>query len=390
MEPGLPTRKHIRCPLCYWASYGGSKDARHACRGMPPTLTGHRQSPPLSVRLRIMEGDDDGALYEFRKWKVEAGLAPGPDGTIRATLLACPFCGHVGMTPEKLRSHACARTHPAALNTPRHLPAAVCRAIITGLPEQAKRLMKEITDAEQEEIAAHVAEFKREQAERDAVKAAEAAANEQSARRAREPQSVPLAAGGLPALVSFASELARREGVRVKLGFQNAGGGFDFMEFAPGPVASFGPSSAALIAAAPPGMAARLLFQPAPATVAPTFPAPVKREREEPRPPLPAQTLNSPSEFGQWLARLRKRARLSQPVLGARISKRLGRHFAHSTLAAWELGGRMTNADLLPALADALGVSLDELLRGKPATKEGAAKTLPAVNHQAEPLREAA
>lgn len=384
MDNGAPTRKHIRCPLCGWASYGGSKNAKHACDAMPQTLTGRRQSPPEAVRLRIMEGDADGAHYEFRKWQVAAGLIPGPDGNTRATLLNCPFCGHVGLTAEKMREHSCTLTHPGAVNMPRRLPAVVSGAIIAGLPAQAKRLMKEITDAEQEDIRARVAEFQREQAA------------EKLAKEAREAGSVPtslLASAGIPALVAYASALARRERVRVKLGFENASGEFDFMEFAPGASTAPALTSAGLIAKASTGQAVQLLVQPVPVVAAPQMPVPVvKHERREEHLPLPAQSLNGPADFGKWLARLRKRARLSQPALGRRISKQLGRHFAHSNLAGWELGGRMANADLLPALADALGITLDELLRGKPATQGSEAKPMasPIVTHQAEPVREAA
>lgn len=67
--------------------------------------------------------------------------------------------------------------------------------------------------------------------------------------------------------------------------------------------------------------------------------------------------------FGRWLARLRAQAGISQPKLGAALSKRLERKFSHSNIAAWELGLRMQNADVIPALASELGVTIEELLK---------------------------
>lgn len=68
-------------------------------------------------------------------------------------------------------------------------------------------------------------------------------------------------------------------------------------------------------------------------------------------------------KFGRWLARLRAQSGLSQPKVAAGLEKRLGRRFNHATLAQWELGTRFKNADVIPALASELGVTVDELLK---------------------------
>jgi len=68
-------------------------------------------------------------------------------------------------------------------------------------------------------------------------------------------------------------------------------------------------------------------------------------------------------EMGVWLARLRQQAGLSQPELGRAVSAKLGRHFPHSNIGNWESGHNFSKSDVLPALASALGVSLDALLK---------------------------
>lgn len=67
--------------------------------------------------------------------------------------------------------------------------------------------------------------------------------------------------------------------------------------------------------------------------------------------------------YGRWLAKLRTQAGLSQPELGRKVAERIGRKFAHSNIGAWEVGTKFQNADVLPALASELGVTLEELLK---------------------------
>lgn len=76
-----------------------------------------------------------------------------------------------------------------------------------------------------------------------------------------------------------------------------------------------------------------------------------------------SELVKKKDNFGRWLARLRTQAGLSQPELARRMGERLGRKFNHPNLAYWELGGKMANADVLPAMASALGVTIDELLK---------------------------
>ena len=63
-------------------------------------------------------------------------------------------------------------------------------------------------------------------------------------------------------------------------------------------------------------------------------------------------------EYGKHLAALRNAANLSQQQLGEALGVR------QATVAAWERSGRPPRGELLVPLADALGVSLDTLLRG--------------------------
>jgi transcriptional regulator with XRE-family HTH domain len=76
-----------------------------------------------------------------------------------------------------------------------------------------------------------------------------------------------------------------------------------------------------------------------------------------------------PTDFGRWLARLRAQSGLSQPALARELSRRLGKPFNHSTLAHWELGATLRNADVLPALASSLGVTLEDLLKVQQTSK---------------------
>ena len=69
--------------------------------------------------------------------------------------------------------------------------------------------------------------------------------------------------------------------------------------------------------------------------------------------------------LGRWIARLRYQAGISQPKLAAFLTERTGTKFAHSNLATWETGGKIANAELLPEIATALGVTLEELLKVK-------------------------
>lgn len=77
----------------------------------------------------------------------------------------------------------------------------------------------------------------------------------------------------------------------------------------------------------------------------------------------------NPNEFGRWLARLRGNAGLSQPELARRVGARLKRKFAHSTIAGWELGSGFGNAEVLPALASELGVTIEDLLKVQATSK---------------------
>lgn len=74
-------------------------------------------------------------------------------------------------------------------------------------------------------------------------------------------------------------------------------------------------------------------------------------------------------DLGRWLARLRAQSGISQPELAKRVSERIGRPFAHSNIGAWELGAKIQNADVLPAIASALGISLEDLLKVRPTAK---------------------
>ena len=67
--------------------------------------------------------------------------------------------------------------------------------------------------------------------------------------------------------------------------------------------------------------------------------------------------------FGIWLLRLRNQAGLSQPELARRVGLRLGRKFAHSNIAGWELGSGFGNQTVIPALASELGVTVEDLLK---------------------------
>lgn len=66
---------------------------------------------------------------------------------------------------------------------------------------------------------------------------------------------------------------------------------------------------------------------------------------------------------GRWLAALRRQAGFSQPHLAERMSALLGRPFNHSNFGKWETGSHMQNVDVFPALATALGITLEELLK---------------------------
>lgn len=70
-----------------------------------------------------------------------------------------------------------------------------------------------------------------------------------------------------------------------------------------------------------------------------------------------ADAVNTPDpQRGLHLRALREAAGLSQRDLAAR----LGIH--HSNIGYWERSGQPPRSDLLPAMADALGVSIEQLL----------------------------
>ncbi len=69
--------------------------------------------------------------------------------------------------------------------------------------------------------------------------------------------------------------------------------------------------------------------------------------------------------LAKHLASLRHAAGLSQ----AQLAQRLGVH--PSNIAFWELSGTAPRGEVLPALARALGVTIDELLNFKPTRTHG-------------------
>lgn len=67
-------------------------------------------------------------------------------------------------------------------------------------------------------------------------------------------------------------------------------------------------------------------------------------------------------EFGKWLRAIREAGGLSQEEI-AEETRRQGAQLEASSLAHWEQGNILKNYDTIPALAAALGVTIDELLR---------------------------
>ena len=64
--------------------------------------------------------------------------------------------------------------------------------------------------------------------------------------------------------------------------------------------------------------------------------------------------------FGRHLLELRSKAGLTAEELGKRVGK------GKSTVIAWEVNGNIGEATMIPKVAHALGVSLEELLNTKP------------------------
>ncbi len=68
--------------------------------------------------------------------------------------------------------------------------------------------------------------------------------------------------------------------------------------------------------------------------------------------------------FGAWLHYLRKSAGISQQELSEKLRVELGNHVVGSaSVCQWERKGGVAGKELIPALANALGVSLESLLR---------------------------
>jgi len=74
--------------------------------------------------------------------------------------------------------------------------------------------------------------------------------------------------------------------------------------------------------------------------------------------------------FGAWLHFLRKQAGLSQEEAHIFLTDKLRHELGVSTFSHWERKGNLPGAEVLPALAEAYGVTLEQLLRVK-RTKDG-------------------
>lgn len=66
-------------------------------------------------------------------------------------------------------------------------------------------------------------------------------------------------------------------------------------------------------------------------------------------------------EIGRFICSLRKDMGMTQSALAEQLN------ISNRTVSKWETGEGMPDISLLPALAKALGVSVDELLAGKKA-----------------------
>jgi len=86
--------------------------------------------------------------------------------------------------------------------------------------------------------------------------------------------------------------------------------------------------------------------------------------------PAMGRPLTKPrGSYGLHLASLREAAGLTQKALATRL------RVHHSNIAFWERWDKPPRGDVLPALAEALGVSLEDLLRTtKPKPRKSAAK----------------
>lgn len=67
----------------------------------------------------------------------------------------------------------------------------------------------------------------------------------------------------------------------------------------------------------------------------------------------------NPEKTGQFICQLRKEKGLTQAALAQRLN------LSNRTISKWENGDGMPDISVLPGLADALGVTVDELLRGE-------------------------
>jgi transcriptional regulator with XRE-family HTH domain len=80
--------------------------------------------------------------------------------------------------------------------------------------------------------------------------------------------------------------------------------------------------------------------------------------------------------LGAWIHYLRKQAGLSQEEAAIMLQDRLNEPVGNSTFTHWERKGSLPGRTTLPALAEILGVTLEQLLRVK-RTKDG--KYIPVV-----------
>ena len=68
-------------------------------------------------------------------------------------------------------------------------------------------------------------------------------------------------------------------------------------------------------------------------------------------------------KIGAFIARLRKEKSLTQAALGEKLG------VSNRTVSKWENGDGLPDVSILPQLSDALGVTVDELLRGERAER---------------------
>jgi len=67
--------------------------------------------------------------------------------------------------------------------------------------------------------------------------------------------------------------------------------------------------------------------------------------------------------LGRWIKWLRQSKGLTQNQLALETSRLAGHSVSDSSISEWELHGTLPGRTYLPALAEALGVSVDTLLK---------------------------